>query len=61
MEDKYFESTIVALLENHDEFTAVNLSGHSLHGGTLEAPQQNFTHLSRRLLINFRNTDSQTR
>lgn len=36
MEDKYFESTILALEANHHEFTAVNLSGHDLKGGTTE-------------------------
>jgi len=34
MEDKYFESTIAALLSNHHEFTAVNLNGYNLQGGT---------------------------
>lgn len=33
MEDKYFESTIIALEANHKEFTAVNLAGHDLKGG----------------------------
>lgn len=37
MEDKYFESTVAALVANHHEFTAVNLAGHDLKGGTDEA------------------------